>query len=117
MVGSHLPESLRRRAEQLARQSPIETVRSLLRGQVADASSLDEVRAGLRLTAESSTRGLRRDLAALEAVLSEPSEPGELVELAERDANWVLDEPTDAAAAVFLGQLVDLLRAALEEAA
>ncbi|MBB4962598.1 hypothetical protein [Micromonospora polyrhachis] len=108
---------MRHRAEQLARQSPIEAVRSLLRGQVADASSLDEVRGGFRLMAKSTVRGLRRDLAAVEAVLSEPTRPGELVELVEWDANWVLDEPTDAAAAAFLSQLADLLREAIEEAA
>lgn len=117
MEPSHLTESLRRRAEQLARQSSIETVRSLLRGQVADASSLEEVQGDFRLIAKSTVRGLRRDLAALEEVLSGPTEPGELAKLVEWDANWVLDEPTDDAAVAFLGQLADLLREVIEEAA
>jgi hypothetical protein len=63
----------------LARQEalpPLETVREFLLGHVADAESLDEVRARLRRIAQHSTRMHRRVLAGLEAVLaiSWPSE-------------------------------------------
>jgi hypothetical protein len=33
-----------------------------------------------------------------------------------REGNWVLDDPSDAAAATFLGDLAQMLREILEEA-
>ena len=112
---SNVPEPLRRRAEEAARQPAIEVVRSFLGGHLADAETLDEVRDDLRRIAQTTVRGLRRDLAAIESILAEPAQPGVLAQLVAWDANWVLDDASDAAAAVFLRRLADLLSEVIAE--
>ncbi|MEV6494785.1 hypothetical protein AB0M20_40105 [Actinoplanes sp. NPDC051633] len=113
---SDLPEPLRRRMAELDGMAPLETVRAFLRGEVADAESLDEIRAGLRGLAQVTTRGIRHDLTALEALLAEPPpEPGALARLVAADGNWVLDEFSEERAARFLGELAALLRSVLDE--
>ena len=117
METSGLPEPLRARMAELDALSPLETVRSLLRGNVADADSLDEIRADLQQLAQVTTRSIHRDLAALEALLAEPpSSPGTLARLVGWDGNWVLNDPSDAGAAQFLRELAQLLRAVLDDA-
>ena len=95
----------------------IDIVSDFLGFKVADAEDLDEIRAGLRQTAQVSIRKLRRELAAFEAVLADPpAVPGALARMVAREGNWVLDDPSDAAAATFLGDLAQMLREILEEA-
>jgi hypothetical protein len=95
----------------------LETVRDFLSGVVSDAESLDEVRADLAQLAQTSTRSHRRYLAALESVLSERQPPGTLLQLVEGYGNWSLDhDPTDSGAAVFLADLVLMLRVIIDEA-
>lgn len=93
----------------------METVRDFLRGHVTDTDGLDEVRADLRQVAQIDTASLRQDLAAIESVLADPPSDGTLARLVGWDANWVLDDPTDAGAAVFLAELAQLLRAVIAE--
>jgi hypothetical protein len=95
----------------------IDVVRDFLGYKVADAESLDEIRADLRQTAQVSTRKLRRELAAFEAVLADPPPtPGALARMVAWEGNWVLDDPSDAAAVRFLDDLAQMLREVLDEA-
>jgi hypothetical protein len=112
---SRLPERLRRRAEELERRPTLEKVRSFLGGFVADMESFDEIRAGMRQVAASSTFGLKREMRALDEFLAEPQPPGVLAELVAWDANWRLDDPSDQGAEAFLRQIADMLRDALAE--
>jgi hypothetical protein len=117
METSDLPEPLRARMAELDAMSPLETVRDFLRGNLADAESLNEVRADLDQVAQVTTRGIRRDLAALDAVLAEPpTSPGVLARLVGWDGNWVLADPSDAGAAQFLRELAQLLREVIDRA-
>jgi hypothetical protein len=114
---SDLPDALRARMEELDARPALETVRDLLGANVADAESFDEIRADQRRLAQVSTRAIRRDLAALEALLADPpSSPGSLARLVGWEGNWVLDDPSDDAAAQFLRELAQLLREVLDEA-
>ena len=114
---SDLPEPLRARMAELDARPALETVRDFLGANVADAESFDEIRADQRQLARVSTRAIRRDLAALEAVLAAPpSSPGALARLVGWDGNWVLDDPSDAGALQFLGELAQLLREVLDDA-
>lgn len=112
-----LPDALRARMAELDSRPALDTVRDFLGTSVADAESLDEIRADHMQLAQVSTRAIRRDLAALEAVLADPpSEAGALARLVGWEGNWVLDDPSDAGAAQFLQQLAQLLRDVLDEA-
>ncbi len=114
---SDLPEALRARLAELDATPPLETVRDFLGGNVADAENLDEIRADQQRLARVATRGIRRDLAALEALLADPpATPGTLARLVGWEGNWVLADPTDAGAARFLRELAQLLREVLDEA-
>ena len=94
----------------------IDLVRGFLGFKVADAEDLDEIRADLSQTAQVSTRKLRRELAAFEAVLADPpTAPGALARMVAWEGNWVLEDSSDAAAAAFLGQLAQILRDVLDE--
>lgn len=116
METSRLPEPIRARMEALAARSPIEAVREFLRDHVTDSDGLDEVRADLYLVAQVSTLGLRQDLTAIESLLAEPpSTPGTLARLVGWEANWVLDDPSDAGAARFLTDLAQMLREVIDE--
>jgi hypothetical protein len=116
METSRLPEPIRARIEALAARSPLETVREFLGGHVTDADGLDEIRADLELVAQTSTWGLHQDLAALEAVAAEQHAPGTLARMVGWEANWVLDDPSDAGAAQFLRELAQMLREVIDEA-
>ena len=101
---------------ELDARTPLETVRSFLSGDVADADGLDELRADLQQTAQVTTRGIRRDLAAIEALLADPPAPGTLAQFVGMYGNWVLDDPSDAGAAQFLRELAQMLREVIDEA-
>jgi hypothetical protein len=45
-----------------------------------------------------------------------PKEPGALARMVAWEGNWVLDDPSDAGAARFLGDLAQTLRDVLNEA-
>lgn len=117
MAMSGLPEPLRARMAELDARSALDTVRDFLSSDLADAGSLDGLRADLRRVAQTSTLSIRQDLAALEALLAGPPlEPGALTRLVAWEGNWVLDDLTDAGAAAFLRSLADLLREVIDEA-
>jgi len=113
---SGLPEPLRRRAEELDSRPPLLEVRDFLGGYLADAVSLDEVQRDLRTTAAVSVRALRRFLHAFDAFMAEPHPEGLLAHIVAWDANWVLDDPSDAGAEAFLRQVAQMVRAVIEEA-
>jgi hypothetical protein len=95
----------------------IDVVRDFLGFKVADAEDLNEIRADLRQSALLSTRKLRRELAAFDAVLADPpTAPGALARMVAWEGNWVLDDPSDAGAARFLAELAQMLRDVLDEA-
>lgn len=111
---SELPEPLQARMREQNSQPAIDVVRNFLGFKVADAESLEEIRSDLQQTAQYSTRKLKQELAALESVLADPPpEPGALARLVAWDGNWVLNDPSDAAAATFLRELTQILREVL----
>jgi hypothetical protein len=110
------PEPLRRWAEELERQDPLDQVRSFLRSYFGDAESFEEIETELRSLATVSTHGIARDLRSFEAVLSQPLEPGLATRLVAWDANWVLDDPNDENSIEFLHKVADMLRAVLASA-
>jgi len=113
---SGLPESLRARIAERSALSPIDKVRKLLHGYVADAEDFGEIRANLLHTARTNDFFLRQYLDALESILVEPQPPGTLLHLVEGDANWGIDDDqTDAGAAVFLRKVAELLRSVIDE--
>lgn len=116
MDTSGLPEPLRARMAELDARSPEETVREFVGAYLADADSLDEVRADLLRLARSNTRSLHRNLAGLDAYLAAQHPEGALARLVAWDGNWVLDDPSDAGAAAFLRELAAMLRAVLAAA-
>jgi hypothetical protein len=107
-----VPEGLRARANRPS-PPPLEQVRTFLRGHVADAESLDEVRADLASLAEVNAGTVRRIAEAITALLADPPPAGVLATLVAWDGNWVLEDDTsDALAARWLGDLSDLVRGA-----
>ncbi|GID95938.1 hypothetical protein ACFQFC_18915 [Amorphoplanes digitatis] len=112
---SRLPESMRARIEARNALSSLDRVREFLGSHVQDADGLDEVRADLRRTAHFGTVRHHGDLAALEAVVAEQHPPGTLARLVGWEANWVLDDPSDAGAARFLTDLAEMLREVIGE--
>jgi hypothetical protein len=112
---SRLPEPMRSRIEARNALPPLERVREFLGSHVLDADSLDEIRADLRRTALFNTARHHGDLAALEAVVAEQLPAGTLARLVGWEANWVLDDPSDAGAAQFLRDLAQMLRDVIDE--
>ncbi|WP_249997541.1 hypothetical protein [Actinoplanes sp. M2I2] len=111
MDTSGLPESVRRRIAQRSALAPMDKVRALLHGYVADAENFDEIRAELLRTARTNDLFLRQYLEALDVILVEPQPPGTLLRLVEDDANWGIDhDQSDDGAAAFLREVAETLR-------
>jgi hypothetical protein len=116
MDASQIRESLPARMAEKEDRPPLEKVRALLRSHVADTDGWGEIRDELEMTSRHSTRLLREGLEAIGAVLTEELPPGTLLRMVASDAGWPLDDdPTDAGAAVFLGELAGLIRSVLDE--
>ncbi|MEJ3743599.1 hypothetical protein WEI85_09950 [Actinomycetes bacterium KLBMP 9797] len=116
MDSSKLPERLRRRAEEIEKQPSLDKVREFLGAYLFDAVSLEEAREDLQRTAAWGTWNLKLELRAFDAVLDEPQAPGVLMRMVASDANWVLDDLSDGAAAAFLRQVANILREVIAEA-
>lgn len=116
MDSSKLPARLRQRAEEIEQQPPLDKAREFLGTYLSDAVSLDEAREDVRRTAAWGTWNLKLELRALDRVLDEPQVPGVLMRMVASDANWVLDDLSDEAAAAFLRQIADMLRDVIAEA-
>lgn len=116
MDNASLREAMRRRAQERAQRPALDVVRSLLSTHFGDAEGEEEVERHLRSQAEYTTAGLRQELVALEDVLGQPQEAGVLADIVAWDANWVLDDPSDEGARVFLREFADLVRRVIEEA-
>ena len=116
METSGLPESLRARMEELAARPSMQVVRDFLLSHVLDMDGPDEIRADLRSVASFGTYWLRQDLAALESVVADPPMDDTLARLVGWEANWVLDDPSDAGAVEFLRELAQMLREVIDEA-
>ncbi len=113
---SRLPESMRARVEARDALPALDRVREFLGSYVLDTDSLEEIRADLRRTAHFNTMRHHGDLAALEAVVSEWHSPGTLARMVGWEANWVLDDPSDAGAAEFLRKLAEMVHEVIDEA-
>jgi|RhiMethySRZTD1v2_1073278.scaffolds.fasta_scaffold1343555_2 hypothetical protein len=107
-----VPDKLRARANQ-PRPPAIDEVREFLRGYVADCDGLDDLRADLVRMAQVNRETVRRKAAAIEALLAAPPAPGTLATLVTVDGNWVLEETSDAAAAVWLHDVAALIHGVL----
>ncbi len=106
----HFREMMRERVAREAAVPAVEQVREMLGGHFADAESLDEVEQDFRSIAATTLTGIKRDLAALEAVLADPELHNQLGRMVAWDANWVLDDPSDGAAREFLEGVAVMLR-------
>ncbi|MFI5896565.1 hypothetical protein ACIA5D_41340 [Actinoplanes sp. NPDC051513] len=117
MDSSQIREQLRRRAEELLAEPPLETVRGFLATEIGDAADFEEARDSLAQLAQVNIRSHQRELWALERVIADPpAEPGALARLVAWDANWVLDDTSDAAALQFLREVAQMLREVIEAA-
>ncbi|GIM96883.1 hypothetical protein [Paractinoplanes toevensis] len=114
---SSLPEWARRNIEERLERPPLETVRSFLGAYFNDADSFEEVRAHLRRLAQSNIRSHQEDLYALDAVIADPPTGSNVLNhLVAWDANWVLDDPSDASSLEFLREVAQMLREVIAEA-
>ena len=105
-----VPDALRRRAGESA-ESALDQVRSFLRGYVADADSLDELRDDLARSAEFDAGAVLRRASAIEALVTQRHPPRTLATLVALEGNWVLDEQaSDDAAAQWLRSLAATIR-------
>lgn len=117
MDTSQLPESIRRRLDELDAMSSMEAAERFVGAYLGDVDSLDNVRDHMRNVAATSTRSHRRYLAGLEAVLADPPPAeGTLAHLVGWTGNWVLDDPSERGAAAFLAELAEMLREVIAEA-
>lgn len=78
---------------------------------------MDEVRRDFVQSASFGPRRLLEALAGIEALLAHSPDDGTLSQLVAWDANWVLDDPSDQGAKVWLSQLVELIREVLGDRA
>jgi hypothetical protein len=114
---SRLPDSLRRNIEERVALPPLEAVRKYLGGFFNDADTFEEVRAELEDLAQTNIRAHQQFLHGLDAVIANPpTEPNALNHLVAWDANWVLDEPSDASSLEFLREVAQMLREVIAEA-
>jgi hypothetical protein len=91
----------------------VEQTRALLRHHVSGADSWAEVRDSLDFVARHDPDRVRGQLRGLETVLASSQLTDVLPRLVAWDANWVLDDPSPAAAGEWLRGLADLIRSAL----
>lgn len=117
MDASRLPEPLRKRLDEAATRPPLETVSRFLGAYYNDAETGDEIRSILQRLASTNIRYHQEVLRALEIVIADPpAQPGTLSRLVEWDANWVLDDTSDAAALEFLREAARLVREVIDAA-
>src|SRR5512138_3453926 len=116
-MDSSLREQFLRRIREMAAEPPLNTVRGFLGAQFSDADGFDEARRSLEVLAQTNIRSHQQDLWALEQVIAHPPvEPGALARLVAWDANWVLDDESDAGALQFLREVAQMLREVIEAA-
>ncbi|GAA0569887.1 hypothetical protein GCM10010172_62910 [Paractinoplanes ferrugineus] len=114
---SRLPEPLRRAVEERLARPPMETASRFLGAHFNDAETLPEARAGLERLAQTNIRVHQEALRALEAVIADPpSEPNAVARLVAWDANWGLDDESDAGALAFLRTVAQMLREVIAQA-
>jgi len=90
---------------------PLEAARKFLRAYIAESGSLDEVRSEIRQMLNLNPRNILAALNALESLLADPpAEKGTLSYLVAVDANWPLDDPSDAGAMIWMRELVATIR-------
>jgi hypothetical protein len=90
---------------------PLEAARKFLRAYIAESGSLDEVRSEIRQMLNLNPRNILAGLNALESLLADPpAEKGTLSYLVAVDANWPLDDPSDAGAMIWMRELVATIR-------
>ncbi|GIF21328.1 hypothetical protein BJ973_005224 [Actinoplanes tereljensis] len=114
---SRLPESMRRNIEERFARPPMETVSRFLGAHFNDAESFEEARSDLERLAQTNIRVHQEALRALEIVIADPpAEPNAIARLVAWDANWGLDDESDAAALGFLREVARMLSAVIEQA-
>ncbi len=97
-------------------EPPLAQVRDFLQSFLGDALDLDEARTTLRMLAQTNTRSIHLALDSIEQVVADPMMESELARLVGWDGNWVLEDPSNAGAKVFLQEVADMLRDILDDA-
>src|SRR5690349_17687334 len=114
-MDSSLREQFLRQIREMASEPPLNTVREFLAAEFGDADGFAEARRFLEQLAQTNIRSHQQELWALEQVIANPpAEPGALSRLVAWDANWVLDDPSDAGALAFLGEVAQMLREVID---
>ena len=97
-------------------QEALEATRKFVHGYCADTDGLDQIKAELMGAVQFNPEPIKKSLQALETVLRTSYPEGTLARLVAWDANWPLDDPSDAGARAFLTQFADLVRSVIDEA-
>jgi hypothetical protein len=96
--------------EKMKRPAPMDAVRDFLQCYVHD-SDMDDLRRIVAHMMSVNPRTIIDGVNGIEAILASPLEPGTLASLVAEDANRSLDDPSDEAARVRLGDLAKTVRA------
>ncbi|WP_428266924.1 hypothetical protein [Haliangium sp.] len=92
-------------------EPPLKATRSFLQSYVADRETLAEVESEIAHMVTINPRTLHAGLAGIEGLIANPpAEEGTLSQLVAWEIGWVLDDPSDAGALSWLGELAKLLR-------
>jgi hypothetical protein len=95
---------------------PAEALAKFLRTYFSDAEDLGKVRRDLARMIALNPRSVQQGLEAIEGVLAEPPPPGMLAMAVAHEGNWVLDDPSDAGATVWLREIAAMVRGLLRDA-
>jgi len=92
---------------------PLEAAKKFFNTFFSD-ESWEEAREGIASLAAFNPRSILAGLAGVEGLLADPpAEPGVLSDLVAWEANWVLDDPSDEGAKVWLREVAEMVREVL----
>ena len=97
---------------------PLEATKKFLHTYVSDAPSMDWIRQDVRRMVARNARSIIAGLLGIEGILADPPDvAGTFSHLIAYDANWVIDDPSDEGAKIWLSSLATLLREELGDKA
>lgn len=95
---------------------PLKACREFLQIYCSDADSIESIRRAVVRMIKLNPRTVLAGLAGIEGVLAHtPAEKGILASIVSYDAGWVLDDPSDEGAKMWLRDLAQLLREELAD--
>lgn len=94
---------------------PLEAARSFLRTFFSDALNFEEAISEVESMARTNAKIVQRGLQGIESLLEQELEPETLSVLVAIDANYPLDEPSDAGTRIWLHDLAQTVRDILKK--